>query len=136
MANSQQLTRLLDRSGMSNREWYNEVESAYHDMCQILTEDINTEERSNRTSRPLIVILPTGNYACKLSSRNELLRCVAFGTVRADLFAEVVWQNITRAQDKGSKVKAYEVSEKRFLLDFSGYMFSLHYVESPELVRS
>jgi hypothetical protein len=136
MANSQQLTRLLEQSGMPNREWWDEVETAYHEMCQILTEDVNSEELSNRASRPMIVILPTGNHTCKLSSRNELLRCVAFGTLRADLFVEVAWQNITRAQDKGSRVRAYEVSEKRSLLAFSRVVFSLHYIESPELVRS
>jgi hypothetical protein len=136
MANSQQLTRLLEESGMPNRQWWDEVESAYHNMCQVLTEDINTQEQSNRASRPMIVILPTGNYACKLSSRNELLGCAAFGTVRVDLFIEVAWQNITRVQDKGSEVKVYEASERRILLSMSGYMFSLQYVESPELVRS
>jgi hypothetical protein len=136
MANSQLLLGLLGQSGMPNRQWWDEVESAYHYMCQMLTEDINTEEQSNRASRPMIVILPAGNYACKLSSRNELLKCVAFGTVRTDLFIEAAWQNITRAQDKGSEVKVYEATERRILLGMSGYMFSLHYVESPELVRS
>lgn len=136
MANSQQLTRVLEQSGMPNRQWWDEVESAYQYMCRMLTEDINTEEESNRTSRPMIVILPTGNYACKLSSRNELLSCVAFGTLRADLFLEVAWQNITRAQDEGSEVKVYEATERRILLSMSGYMFSLQYFGSPELVRS
>jgi hypothetical protein len=136
MANSQPLLRLLDQSGMPNRPWWDKVESAYQYMCQMLTEDINTEEQSNRASRPMIVILPTGNYACKLSSRNELLKCVAFGTVRADLFIEVAWQNITRAQGQGSDVKVYEATERRILLGMSGYVFSLQYVESPELVRS
>jgi hypothetical protein len=136
MANSQPLLRLLDQSGMPNRPWWDKVESEYQYMCQMLTEDINTEEQSNRASRPMIVILPTGNYACKLSSRNELLKCVAFGTVRADLFIEVAWQNITRAQGQGSDVKVYEATERRILLGMSGYVFSLQYVESPELVRS
>ncbi len=136
MANSQQLTRLLEQSGMPDRDWWDEVDSAYHNLCRMLTEDVNTEELSNRASRPMIVILPMGNYACRLSSRNELLKCVAFGTVRAELFVEVVWQNITRAHEKGSKVKAYEVSEKISLLQISGFMFSLHYIESPELLRS
>lgn len=136
MANSQLLLRLLDQSGMPNRQWCDKAESAYQYMCQMLTEDINTKEQSNRASRPMIVILPTGNYACKLSSRNELLTCVAFGTIRADLFIEVAWQNITRAQGQGSDVKAYEATERRILLRVSGHMFSLQYVESPELVRS
>lgn len=136
MASSQQLTGLLEQSGMPNRKWWDGVESAYNDMCQILTEDINTEELSNRASRPMIVILPTGNHACKLGSRDELLRCVAFGTIRADLFVEVAWQNIIRAQDKGLKVKVYEVSERRLLLSLSGFIFSLSYIECPELVRS
>lgn len=136
MGNSQLLLRLLDQSGMPNRQWWDEVGSAYHYMCQMLTEDINTEGQSNRASRPMIVILPAGNYACKLSSPNELLRCVAFGTLRADLFVEVAWQNITRAQDKGQEVKVYEVTERRILLGMSGCLFSLQYVESPELVRS
>jgi hypothetical protein len=136
MANSQPLLRLLDQSGMPNQQWWDEVESTHHYMCQMLTEDINTDEQSNRTSRPMIVILPIGNYACKLSSRNELLRCAAFGTVRTDLFIEIVWQNITRAQDSGLDVKVYEATEGRILLGMSGYMFSLYYVESSELVRS
>jgi hypothetical protein len=136
MANSKQLTRLLEQSGMPDREWWDEVESAYHDLCQILTEDVNTEKLSNRASRPLIVILPAGNHACKLSSRNEILKCVAFGTLRADLFVEVAWQNITRAQEKGSNIKAYAVSEKRSLLSLSGVSFNLQYIETPDLVRS
>lgn len=122
--------------GMPNREWWDQVESAYHEICEMLMTGVNTEERSNRTSRPTIVIVPTGNYACKLSSRHEVLKCVAFGTLRIDLFLEVAWQNITRAQEQGSKVKAYEVSEKSSLLSLSGLMFCFHYIQSPELVRS
>jgi hypothetical protein len=136
MATSQQLSSLLEQTGMPTRDWWDQAWSAYHDVCQMLTEDVNAAEDSKRASRPMIVILPTGNFACQLNSRKELLRCVVFGTVRADLFVEVVWQNITGAQGKGSKVKAYEVSERRVLLEISGYMFSLHYIESPELVRS
>jgi hypothetical protein len=136
MATSQQLSSLLEQSGMPNSEWWDQAWSAYREVSQMLTEDVNTAEDSNRASRPMIVILPTGNLACQLSSRNELLKCVAFGTVRSDLFVEVAWQNITGAQDKGSKVRAYEVSERRIVLEISGFMFGLHYIESPELVRS
>lgn len=136
MATSQLLLSFLEQSGMPTCEWWNQAESAYHDFCQILTGDMSIAEHSNRSSRPMIVILPTANFACRLSSRNEILKCVAFGTVRSDLFVELVWQHIAGASNNGSKIKAYEVSERRILLDFSGFMFSLHYIESTELVKS
>lgn len=136
MAMSQQLSSFLEQSGMPNREWWDQAWSAYSDISHMLSEDVNMAVDSNRASRPMIVILPAGNFACQLSSRKEPLKCVAFGTIRSDLFVEVAWQNITGAQDRGSRVRAYEVSERRIILKISGFMFILHYMESPELVRS
>jgi len=136
MAQSQEYLGLLERSGMPTQEWWTQAWTAYNQMYQALTAELNSAEVSNHASRPLISIIPSGNFACELSSRDDVLKCVAFGTIRTELFIEVVWQNITGAQDRRVKIEPFEVSENQLLLDVSGFVFSVRYYESPELVRS
>lgn len=136
MADGQELIGLLESWGMPQLEWYTKSDETYSDLCNMLTTDINPPERVNGPSLPKVWILPVGNFACRLSSEGEALKCVAFGSIRKGLFVEVVWQNITAAQARGMQVKAFIVSEKWILLDLSGFLFSVRYIESAEVVES
>ncbi len=136
MADGQQFMDLLESWGMPKPEWYKRSDLTYYNLCSMLTTDINSTERVDGPNLPRVSILPIGNFACRLSSQGEVLKCVAFGSIRKELFAEVVWQNITAAQARGMQVKPLVVSEKWILLDLSGFVFSVCYIESPEVVRS
>lgn len=129
------LLSLLAQSGMPNSEWWEGARAAYDKLCKTLTADPYQVEHGNHANRPAILIFPTGNFACELSSRNEVLKCLAFGTIRKELFLEVAWQRIVEAQASGLKIDPFEISERQLLLDVSGFLFCVRYLESSDLVR-
>lgn len=135
MADLQELSSVLEEAGMPNSEWWAQARAAYDELCRMLTADIKPAEQTNNESHPRITILPAGNFASQLSSRGDVLPCIAFGNIRSDLFIEVAWQNITGGEGRGLVLKPYEVSAKGLLLEVSGFTFILRYIESPELLR-
>lgn len=129
------LSSLLEQSGMPNSEWWDRARAAYDELCKTLTADSYSVKHGNHANMPVILFFRMGNFACELSSRDEVLKCLAFGTIRKELFLEVVWQRIMEAQANGLKIDPFEVSERQILLDLSGFLFCVRYLESSDLVR-
>jgi hypothetical protein len=129
------LSSLLEHSGMPNSEWWHLARAAYDELCNTLTGDSYPVEHGNHANRPAISVFPTGNFACELSSRDEVLECLAFGTIRKELFLEVAWQKLTEAQANGLKIDTFEISERQILLDLSGFLFCVRYLEGSDFVR-
>lgn len=119
---------------MPTEEWWDEATAAYKGLVQLLVADIDSGDHRNRTSRPLLSVLPTGNFLRHLSSTREPLQFVIFGNIRHDLFLEIVWQHITAAQSQELNIKAYEVSSKCISIDFRGFLFAARYLEASEIV--
>ena len=132
---SADLLSLLEHSGVPTSDWWDRANAAYDDLCKTLTADINAVEHGNHAYQPSISIFPVGNFACELSSQDEVLKCLAFGTIRKELFVEVAWQRIMEAQASGLKIDPFEISEKQLILGLSGLLFCVRYLESPDLVR-
>jgi hypothetical protein len=99
-----------------------------------LTRNVNAEG-DGRVGQPRITILPSGAFGW-LSSEEDELDCVAFGTLRNGLFLEAAWQNIASNECSAVEIKVYEASERGLLLDTSGFLFRVHYIQCPELLRA
>jgi hypothetical protein len=67
---------------------------------------------------------------------HDELDCTAFGSIRKELFVEVAWQNISSEEYRDLEIRVYETSKRGFLLEISGFLFRVHYIECPELLRT
>src|SRR5580700_8159872 len=101
------MAELQDALGSPTQAWWAQARRAFHQMCQMLTHDINNEGPS-RAGKPRLTILPSGTFCCGLSSVQDELDCTAFGSIRKELFVEVAWQNITSEEYRDLEVKVYE----------------------------
>ncbi len=122
-------------------EWWASVQQAYQDICRLLTHNINGSESPKsipRIGTPKISIVPAGNFACQLSRADEELECVAFGTVRTELFEEATWQNLVEWQESGNHatITPYSSSGGNLVLGISNFTFNVKYVVCPALLRS
>lgn len=94
-------------------EWWRDANLSFQTLKKLLS--LNAAESKNvldsqdkgyipsaRLARmgalPKLVCFATGNHALGLTARNETLECVVFGTISANLFIDVFWESIQKAQ--------------------------------------
>jgi hypothetical protein len=155
-SNSSKLDNHLEHAyNMPTSQWWDSVGQAFarlQDLCRPRpnaaldcdldqpADDYAVNARLARvTSLPAIILLPSGNHALRLTSTNEALQCVAFGTVGRKTFVELLWEAIAQAQNIGSpKVVVHEVLQgeiPQITFRVEAHIFELRYLQCESLVR-
>lgn len=106
---------------------------------QALDENI-APPKARHPAFPSITILPSETTALRLTARDEQLELVAFGTVRNDLFLQMIWESIScyPQGDNNAAVVIHEVDEfqvLRVVIRVGSKIFELKYFHCPDLVR-
>lgn len=151
-----ELDRHLEKTyGMPMPEWWEGATRAYVQLAKIinpsagagpdpeLDEPVDQYAANARLARaaslPEIVVLATGNHALNLTSVDEALQCVAFGTVGPKLYVELFWESIVEAQEAGAvKLSVFEVLQgpvPQITLSVEQYTFEFKYLQCEALVR-
>ncbi|TAQ84229.1 hypothetical protein B7494_g7446 [Chlorociboria aeruginascens] len=125
---------LLADFNMPTHRWWTEVNQSFETIRDILCPD-----NAGNPNLPCIVIVSTGTHALGLTATNEVLECVAFGSLTTNRFLEVFWESIARAQQNGEALVIHEIDELpilRFLFRLGSHTFELRYMQSRDLVRN
>jgi hypothetical protein len=101
---------------------------------QLLTGDVNRIMPSKESHRPWITVHALGVFALGLDYTGDECECVAFGSVRKELFPEIMWERILQAQSTDDSLRPYAVAQDKVILELKGVIFSLRYFECKELV--
>lgn len=156
-SNSTKLDRHLEETyNMPTPQWWESVAHAFaqlqelacptssvdlgHELAEPVDEYSASARLARATSLPSITLLPAGNHALKLAATNEVLQCLAFGTVGRKRYVELLWESIAQAQQAGAaKVVVHEVLQgviPQITLRIGVHMFELRYLQCEPLVRT
>lgn len=80
---------------------------------------------------PRVCLFPTGNFALGLPCHGVPNRIVAFGSISADIYRDLVWEAVQRAPEYRQLacgvLEVQKLPELRFLISFEGVEFELVY---------
>jgi hypothetical protein len=142
------LIKLLEEKyNMPDEKWWISVNSTFQLLQTLLEirpneppEEVedpqNISAQAARTDAlPLVSLMASGSHVMQLTSTNEDLQCVAFGTISVERYIDIFWEKVVKVQDGGGKFVVYQVETSSFWFNFEGINFHLHYVSCENLVR-
>lgn len=128
----QSLHTTLAQWGMPDNAWWKIADAALQTLSAILEPKVSNSS-TNQPRR--LAILPDEGFAARLSCKNDNLACLVCRCMRAELFEEMVWDNI-----RGSAVgiRVLDITKKDGLcitMEITGVTFSFRYFKSAELLN-
>jgi len=139
---------LEDDFHMPDNAWWQGVEKSFTQLQSILGQrhnEVSSDEDPDSISAslarvgasPVVTLLKSGTHALRLTTKDEDLQCIAFGTISPRLYLEIFWEAVVKSQEEGKAIEVYKIDESRgcFWFQFEDHKFWLLYVQSEDLVR-
>ena len=106
---------------------------------QIATYESSGAKAARDAVLPIVTVLPSGTFAMDLATKDEVLECIAFGTISPDIYHDMVWEEVMKVQSGSHfNMVVHEVDRHpnlRFLFRFHSYEFELRYYQCNALIR-
>lgn len=144
-------SHLRKHYNMPSEAWWDRVQSTFSDLQSLLEvhkhqnvtlegQDAMPEPGTPQALRkeriPTVKLVRSTTFAAEVTADNELLTCLAFGTISPGLYVEIVWDLLGEAQKEGLDMAMFRVLEggtPEFEFRYQGCDFRLIYTYFPTL---
>jgi hypothetical protein len=106
---------LVTQYHMPTRAWWDNANTTFTKLCRVLERSsIETFEgdensyssarKANAGSYPVVKLFKAGTHLLELATSRDALQCVAFGTIPAQRYIQIFWEEVSNVQRSDKNV--------------------------------